>query len=160
MRARTGDPPRTMCQKILAGHESGTDASARLIEVRVDQVALSREPTRVLEAAIDAGLKKSQVEVAAAYPPRCVTTRDANDNSSYRLPQDAVALGLTVAQPGAGFASAIHFERFASPFRLLLTDEPRLAHSGAAGMLSLPASRSQLCRSEERRVGKEGPAGC
>src|SRR5690606_9429133 len=43
-----------------------------------------------------------------------------------------------------GFASTVHLERFGSPTRLTLSDDSRLACCGAAGMLTLPASRSQL----------------
>ena len=136
-----------MCQKILAGHESGANAATGLIEVRVDQVALGLEPNRILEAAVDAGLTKSNVEVTVAYPSHCFNTRasSSGQSSHYKITPEAANWGLLVAQPGAGFASTIHFERFACPFRLLLTDDPRLANSGAVGMLTLPASRSQLC---------------
>lgn len=146
MRARAGDPPRTMSQKVLAAHCDSGSKSSDLIEVKVDQVVLAREPSRVLGSAVERGLTKSVPEVCIAYPPRCVAWQegDADPRAPHRVPQDAISLGFLVAQPGAGFASATHLERFGSPARLVLTDEPRLASCGAAGMLTLPASRAQL----------------
>lgn len=145
MRAKAGDPPRTMSQKILASH-ADDEAPASLIEVKVDQVVLAREPHRILAAAVKSGLTKSAVEVAVAYPSYCISTREeeCDPHSPHRIPKEAVALGFLVAQRGAGFAPPVHLERFSSPARLLLTDEPRLSSSGAIGMLTLPASRSQL----------------
>lgn len=146
MRARAGDPPKTMSQKVLAAHCDGGNKSSDLIEVKVDQIVLAREPSRVLGSAVERGLTKAIPEVCIAYPPRCVAWQkgDADPRAPHRVPQDAISLGFLVAQPGAGFASTIHLERFGSPARLVLTDEPRLAGCGAAGMLALPASRGQL----------------
>lgn len=143
-----------MSQKILAAHGDGDRRGRDLIEVKVDQVVLAREPNRVLGKAVDDGLTKSIPEVCVAYPPRCIAwgSGDADPRAPHRVPQDALSLGFLVAQPGAGFASTIHLERFGSPARLVLTDEPRLACCGAAGMLTLPASRGQL--SEALRTGK------
>jgi aconitate hydratase len=52
-----------------------------------------------------------------------------------------VARGVVVARPGAGSAATVHLERFASPGRVLVTDDPRLGAVGAAGMLVLPEDR-------------------
>lgn len=146
LRARGGDAPRTGSQKILASHCDEAETSTELTEVRVDQVVLAREPNRVLRAAVDAGLRRCAPEVNLAYPPRCMNLeeRDFDPGSPYRVPDAALALGFLMARPGAGFASAVHLERFASPGRVLLTDEARLATCGAAGMMTLPASRAQL----------------
>lgn len=135
-----------MSQKILASHCDKHARSDGLIEVHVDQVALSREPNRVIWHAVDAGLTSCVPEVNVAYPPRCVAVEreDRNPHNPYRVPHEALALGFLVAQPGAGFAAAVHLERFASPARLLLTDEPRLSTCGAVGTLAVPASRAQL----------------
>ena len=46
MRARAGDPPRTMTQKILAGRADDPQLSADLPRVKVDQVILARDPDR------------------------------------------------------------------------------------------------------------------
>ena len=42
MRARAGDPPRTMAQKILAGRCVDPMLSADLVQVKVDQIVLTR----------------------------------------------------------------------------------------------------------------------
>ncbi len=136
-----------MTQKILAGRTDDPSLSADLIQVKVDQVVLAREPNRVLGSAVDAGLKKSSVEVAIAYPPRCVNVDGVDDLSPVSpdsVPYEALNLGVLVARPGIGYAPAVHLERFGSPARLVLTDEPRLAAAGGAGMLTLPASTAQL----------------
>ncbi len=135
-----------MCQKILASHCDDDADDQGLIEVKVDQVVLAHEPSRVLGAAVEAGLQRCVPEVCVAYPPHCVAIGpdDADPRAPQRVPPETLSLGLLVAQPGAGFAAVVHLERFGSPARLLLSDEPRLAACGAAGMLAIPASRSQL----------------
>lgn len=140
-----------MSQRILAAHSEAWDErpdedACDLIEVRVDQVALARDANRVLGTALASGLSKSAVEVSVAYPSRCIAHSMELDEKGDdgRIPHEAIALGFLVAQPGAGFAAQVHLERFSSPSRLILTDEPRLASCGAVGMLALPASRGQL----------------
>src|SRR6185295_7587749 len=125
MRARAGDPPRTMTQKILAGRAEDPSLSSDLLRVKIDQVVLSREPERALSEALLAGSRKFAVEVAVAY-------------------RDALGLGLLLARPGIGFPAAVHLERFGSPARLAVTDDPRLASVGGAGMLSIVAPPAQL----------------
>ncbi len=149
-----------MSQKILASHVDDDDEQASLIEVRVDQVVLAREPHRILASAVRAGLTKSCVDVSVAYPAYCISTKEGQKDplAPDRIPPEAVALGFLVAQPGAGFAPPVHLERFSSPSRLLLTDEPRLASSGAIGMLALPASRSQLSQALRTGVTSVRPA--
>lgn len=135
-----------MGQKVLAAHAEGPWSDEGLLEVRVDQVILAQQPSRVVGAALEGGLERCAPEVCVAYSPYCTTlsAADADRRAPHRVPAEAVALGLLVAQPGAGFAAAVHVERFASPARLALSDEPRLSSCGAVGMLCLPASRSQL----------------
>ena len=57
---------------------------------------------------------------------------------------EMLAHGVLVGRAGAGFPSAVHLERFASPARLCVTDEPRLAGVGGAGMLSIVVAPGQL----------------
>ncbi len=57
MRARAGDPPRTMTQKVLAGRADNPELKGELVRVKVDQVILAREPNRVLAEALEHGLK-------------------------------------------------------------------------------------------------------
>ncbi len=143
MRARAGDPPRTMTQKVLAGRADDPGLSADLVKVKVDQVVLARQPGRVLGEAVRLGTKQAAVEVALAYGTRCVTDGDPVEAEAGAF-SDALALGVLVARPGIGFAPAVHLERFGSPARLAITDEPRLASVGGAGMLTLTASPAQL----------------
>src|SRR6478752_3710435 len=88
MRARAGDPPRTMTQKILAGRTDDAALTADLVQVKVDQVVLAREPNRVLGRAVELGLRKAAVEVAVAYPRRCVSWQGEGE-AALRAP-DAV----------------------------------------------------------------------
>lgn len=129
-----------MTQKILAAHSEPSDP-AELIQVKVDQVVLAREPNRVLARAFETGLRKVAVEIAVAYPRYCIGSRET---ASDLVPVEALDVGLQVARPGIGFAPPVHLERFGSPARLVLTDEPRLAAVGGAGMLAMPASTAQL----------------
>src|SRR5687768_15127903 len=147
MRAKAGDPPRTMPQKVLAGRSDDPRLDDGIVRVRVDQVILAREPNDILRDAADWGLKKTAVETAVAYDTRCVTT-GAVDEVECRTPQQVargmVNKGIVIARAGIGFPSAVHLERFAAPGRLALTDDPRLVSMGGAGMLTLLGSRSQL----------------
>src|SRR5262249_37036747 len=116
-----------------------------LVRVKVDQVVLARDPDRVLCEPILAGGKKCAVEVGIAYDTRCVTALgDTGPGIGVRGVRDALNLGMMVARPGIGFPAAVHLERFGSPARLALTDEPRLASVGGSGMLTLVAPPSQL----------------
>lgn len=145
MRARAGDPPRTMTQKILAGRADDLQLSADLPKVKVDQVILARDPDRVLAEIALLGGKKCVPEVGIAYDTRCVTqVSDPRPGIGARAYRDALALGMLVARPGIGFPAQVHLERFGSPARLALTDEPRLAALGGAGMLTLVAAPAQL----------------
>jgi aconitate hydratase len=147
MRAKAGDPPRTMPQKILAGRADDPRLADEIVRVRVDQVILSREPNDVLRDAVDWGLKKTSIETAVAYDTRCVTSGSA-DELDCRTPQQvapyALNRGIVIARAGIGFPAAVHLERFAAPARLAITDDPRLISMGGAGMLTLLGSRSQI----------------
>ncbi len=144
MRARAGDPPRTMPQRILAGRADDPMLGADLIDTKVDQVILSKEPGPTLTEALRRGLKKAAVETAIAYDGRCVTSSPDPGGAEDRVPRSLVRHGVLVARPGIGFAGAVHLERFAAPARLALTDDPRLASLGGLGLLTLLASPSQL----------------
>jgi aconitate hydratase len=148
MRAKAGDPPRTMPQKILAGRADDPRLDDDVVRVRIDQVILAREPNHVLREAAEWGLKKAAVETAVAYDTRCVTTA-TSDELEGRTPEQvgraAVNRGIVIARAGIGFPAAVHLERFAAPGRLALTDDPRLLSLGGAGMLTLLGSRGQLC---------------
>ena len=74
MRARAGDPPRTMTQKILAGRADDPNLAGDLVRVKVDQVVLARDPASAMAEVLDLGAKKCAVEVAVAYDTVCVTT--------------------------------------------------------------------------------------
>lgn len=145
MRVKAGSGPRTMSQKVLAAH-CEPQPPGDLVDVRVDQIILAREPNAVLGQSVEAGLSHSEVEVSVAYPPHCVAVGpdDVDPGSPYIVPRQAVSLGFLIAEPGTGFASFVHLERFSSPARLALTDEPRLANTGGASMLTLVASAGQI----------------
>ncbi len=147
MRARAGDPPRTMTQKILAGRADDPNLDGDLVRVKVDQVILTRQPNRVLGEALQLGMKKSAVEVAIAYDTRCITDGapvESSPGAPENVSREVLQQGVLIARPGIGFPAAVHLERFGSPARLALTDEPRMGSVGGSGMLTLVASPSQL----------------
>ena len=149
MRARAGDPPRTMAQKVLAGRAADPALSGDLIEVKVDQIVLARDPLRSFAEALHAGMKRTTAEVAIVFDGTCVTGVDAArglpDGTSVSLASpEMLAHGLMVARPGVGYPGPVHLERFASPARLCVTDEPRLAGVGGVAMLSLVMPPGQL----------------
>ncbi|MBL9111783.1 MAG: hypothetical protein JNM74_21040, partial [Myxococcales bacterium] len=94
--------------------------------MRVDHVAITDmgRLAAVLEAIRDRPLVPELVVAYVPATPRSVVDVDA-----------LVARGVVVARPGAGTAATVHLERFASPGRVLVTDDPRLAAVGASGML-------------------------
>lgn len=148
MRARAGDPPRTMPQKILAGRASDPQLRGDLVQVKVDQVILSRAPSRALGEAVSLGLKKTPIEVAVAYDGICVTDArslaDTQAGAPRSVSPDFPAYNIPIARAGIGFPAPVHLERFGAPARLAITDDPRLAPVGGIGMLSLVVSASQL----------------
>lgn len=148
MRARAGDPPRTMPQKILAGRANDPQLKGDLVKVKVDQVILSRAPSRALAHALAMGMKRAVPEVSIAYDGTAITTPEtqaaAAAGASNAVTPIFSAHGILIARPGIGFPAPVHIERFAAPGRLALTDDPRLAPVGGVGMLCLAVSPAQL----------------
>jgi aconitate hydratase len=137
-----------MPQKILAGRAADPQLRGDLVQVKVDQIILSRAPSRVLSEAIAAGMKKTTVEVAVAYDGTCVTDAASLGDVERGMPgsvsPELPTFNVPIARPGIGFPGPVHLERFAAPARLALTDDPRLATVGGIGMLALVVSASQL----------------
>ena len=134
-----------MTQKILAGRTDDGRLAGDLVRVKVDQVVLARQPRLVVADGVALGMKKTAVETAVVYETHCVTSgaTPARGPSEWtELMREAP--GILLARPGIGFPAPVHLERFASPGRLALTDEPRLASTGGAGMLTLTVSPAQL----------------
>ncbi|WP_437538682.1 aconitase family protein [Sorangium sp. So ce726] len=137
-----------MPQKILAGRATDPQLRGDLVQVKVDQVILSRAPSRALAEAIATGMKKTPVEVAVAYDGTCVadasSLADIDEGSPHSVSPEFPTYNIPIARPGIGFPAPVHLERFAAPARLALTDDPRLTTVGGIGMLSLVVSPSQL----------------
>ncbi len=146
MRARAGDPPRTMAQKILAGRCNDPTLSGDVVLVKVDQIVLARAPLRAVAEAREAGLKKTSAEVAIIYDTVAATSPASRLRSEdvQAATADVLAHDIIIGRPGVGFAAPVHLERFASPARLCVTDEPRLASVGGIGMLTLVVSPGML----------------
>jgi aconitate hydratase len=137
-----------MPQKILAGRAADPQLRGDLVQVKIDQVILSRAPTRALGEAIALGMKKTPVEVAVAYDGICVadagSLADVELGGPHSVSPEFPMYNIPIARPGIGFPAPVHLERFAAPARLALTDDPRLATVGGIGMLTLVVSSSQL----------------
>ena len=146
MRARAGDPPRTMAQKILAGRCADPTLSGDVVSVKVDQIVLTRAPLRAIAEAREAGLKKTSAEVAIVYDVHAVTGTASRLHSEEMQAAAAEVLshGIVIGRPGVGFPAPVHLERFASPARLCVTDDPRLASVGGIGMLTIVVSPGML----------------
>ncbi len=127
-----------MVQKIFAGRCPAP--SSDRAPCAVDQVALAAAPHVALDEALARGLKRTSLEIAVAYETACVDARARNGEGRAAL----LAHGLVVARAGAGFPAPVHLERFASPARLCVTDDPRFASVGGIGMLALSATPTQL----------------
>ncbi len=146
MRAKAGDAPRTMAQKIALARAGAGDGALpptsgggrrdAALPLAVDQVVLSARPSAVLAALGGAGAKaKLSVETAVVYEPRAIGLAGDPDPRAEAI--EWLGLGAQLARPGIGFAGPVHLERFASPARLVLTDDPRLACIGGVGALAL-----------------------
>jgi aconitate hydratase len=137
-----------MPQKILAGRATDPQLRGDVVQVKVDQVILSRAPSRALAEALAAGMKKTPVETAVAYDGTCVTDAASlaavEQGAPYSVSPDFPLHNIPVARPGIGFPGPVHLERFAAPARLALTDDPRLGTVGGIGMLVLVVSAAQL----------------
>lgn len=146
MRARAGDPPRTMAQKILAGRCADPMLAGAQVSVKVDQIVLTQSPLRAIAEAREAGLKKTSAEVAIVYDTQCVGSpaRSGWQGDLHAATPEILSHGIVLARPGVGFPAPVHLERFASPARLCVTDDPRLASVGGIGMLTLVVSPSML----------------
>lgn len=137
-----------MAQKILAGRCSDPKLEGEMVEVKVDQVVLSRAPLRAVAEARELGFKKTSAEVAIAYDTHCVSsaaTRGQVEEMHAATPE-MLAHGIVVARPGIGFVAPVHLERFASPARLCVTDDARLASVGGIGMLTLVVAPGVLAQ--------------
>lgn len=148
MRARAGDPPRTMPQKVLAGRAADPQLKDDLVRVKVDQVILSRAPSRALSEALAMGMKRAVPEITIAYDGTAVTSAETEAakaaGEAGTVASGFPEHGVLIARPGIGFPAPVHIERFAAPARLALTDDPRLAPVGGVGMLCLVVSQAQL----------------
>jgi aconitate hydratase len=132
-----------MTQKILGGHAEGHALGGELVRAKVDQVVLTGDPEPVLAEALRGGMKRAAVETAVAYDTRCV---GVGPQASSRVPllRDLLRYNVLVARPGIGFPVAVHLERFASPGRIVLTDESRCAALGGAGTLTVLSGAAAL----------------
>jgi aconitate hydratase len=137
-----------MAQKILAGRCADPMLAGDMVQVKVDQIVLTRAPLRAIAEAREAGLKKTSAEVAIVYDTHCVTsTRSkAHVEDMQAASADILAHGVVIARPGVGFPAPVHLERFASPARLCVTDDPRLAGVGGIGMLTLVVPPGMLAQ--------------
>ncbi len=135
-----------MAQKILSARSGDPTLAGDMVGVAVDQIVLARAPTRAFVAALASGLKKTSAEVAIAYDSRCIA--DASFDDSLRpAASEMLSHGMLIARAGVGFPAPVHLERFASPARLCVTDEPRLASVGGIGMLVLLVPTASLAQS-------------
>jgi aconitate hydratase len=143
-----------MAQKILSARSGELSfvggagcATEGLVHAEVDQVVLARAPARALAAAVAAGFKKPSAEVAIAYDTRCIARRPergVEETSTRASSAEMLSRGILVARAGVGFPGPVHLERFASPARLCVTDDPRLAGVGGIGMLALVVPTASL----------------
>jgi aconitate hydratase len=135
-----------MAQKILAGRCADPTLSGDVVLVKIDQIVLARAPLRAIAEAREAGLKKTSAEVAIIYDTTAVTGTASRVHSEemQAAAAEVLAHGVVIGRPGVGFPAPVHLERFASPARLCVTDEPRLASVGGIGMLTLVVSPGML----------------
>ncbi len=135
-----------MAQKILSARSGDPTLAEDMVGVAVDQIVLARAPMRAHAAAMAMGLKKPSAEVAIAYDSRCITGNEGANESTRAASAELLSHGILVARAGVGFPGPVHLERFASPARLCVTDDPRLASVGGIGMLSLVVPTASIAQ--------------
>lgn len=137
-----------MAQKILAGRCADPMLSGDVVLAKVDQIVLTRSPLRAVAEAREAGLKKTSAEVAIVYDTTCATSSASRTVSEemQAATSEMLAHGIVLARPGVGFPAPVHLERFASPARLCVTDDPRLAGVGGIGMMTIVVSPGMLAQ--------------
>ncbi len=161
MRAKAGDAPRTMAQKIVVSRAGGggvSERDSRDVELAVDQIALAARPdlVRALVRSEGGVPRRSAVEAVVVYEPWSVGV--AGDADPRAAAIEWLGLGAQVARAGVGFAGPVHLERFASPARLVVTDDPRLACIGGVGALALVLPPEALAASiVEGRIRTRAP---
>lgn len=143
MRPRAGDPPRTMAQKILAGRALN-EADQEVLSLKVDHAVLAADPVRTAKLLLQKGTTKARVETALAYSPACSFSAGLRVVGGDDLEPQLLKLGFNVGKVGHGFGPSVYLERFAAPARLLVTDDPRLALAGGAGVLTFVLSAPDL----------------
>jgi aconitate hydratase len=131
-----------MAQKILAARASDASHDREMISARVDQIVLARAPMRAFDLSLSLGLNKASADVAVVYDGCCIAKPSPESDAA--IPLEMLAHGVHVARAGVGFPGPVHLERFASPARLCVTDEPRLAGVGGMGMLTLVVPTASL----------------
>lgn len=137
-----------MAQKILAGRCADPMLSGDVVQVKVDQIVLTRAPLRAVAEAREAGLKKTSAEVAIVYDTTCATSNASRalTEEMQAATSEMLAHGIVLARPGVGFPAPVHLERFGSPARLCVTDDPRLAGVGGIGMMTIVVSPGMLAQ--------------
>jgi aconitate hydratase len=134
-----------MAQKILAGRCADPMLAGSQVSVKVDQIVLCKSPLRAIAEAREAGLKKTSAEVAIVYDTLCVgSSAPSHREDIEEAKAEILGHGIVLARPGVGFPAPLHLERFASPARLCVTDDPRLAGVGGIGMLTMVVSPGML----------------
>ena len=147
MRARAGDPPRTMAQKILAGRCADPTLSGDVVQVKVDQIVLvaraSARDRRGTRGRPEEDLRGGGDRLRRPRGHRQPASR-LHSEEMQAAAAEVLAHGIVIGRPGVGFPAPVHLERFASPARLCVTDEPRLASVGGIGMLTIVVSPGML----------------
>jgi aconitate hydratase len=75
---------------------------------------------------------------------------DVRSDDARTLSTEMLARGVLVARAGVGYPGPVHLERFASPARLCVTDEARIAGVGGIGMLTLVVPTGSLANALAR----------
>lgn len=139
MRARAGNGPRNMTDKLLSRDES--DLPSDELHMPVDQIALTMPLERPLLAALANMDRLARVDLVVAYDPESMRSGERNDDATTA---ELKRLGVIRGRPGIGYPAAVHLERCATPARVVVTDSPNMGMLGGMGMLTLVATTSQL----------------
>jgi aconitate hydratase len=146
-----------MTTKVL-GCRTDDLSECDVASVAVDQIALTGMHDEDAVPQLTRLSRNPELDLVVAYEPRSVRVPGPS-LSTPQWQESLRRLGILRGRPGIGFPASVHLERFGSPGRILVTDDPRMALLGGVGVLALITStRRALEAVDTGRIAWQPPS--
>jgi aconitate hydratase len=132
----------------LLGCRTDDPSDVEMTRVSVNQVALTRVTQMEMLPSLNRISRHPELDLAIAYEPWTVRGQWPSI-SDPEWQEPLRRLGILRGRPGIGFPASVHLERFGSPGRVLVTDDPRMALLGGIGVLTLITSKERVLETLE-----------